>query len=189
MMRDLGRLVVLLGVLGVAVVNLFAADPCASGLQPGQRPGPYTFLVATGPQRGQLHCYICETADRPAVAVFARDLSEPLGGLVQQLDKAVLEHKKADLRAWVTFLGDDQPGLDPKVVRWGLKHAVRNVPLGVFEDAGGPPSYRLNREADVTVLLFVKQKVVANFALRSGELTEEKIGEIMKAVPRLVEAK
>ncbi len=105
--------------------------------------------------------------------------------LVHGLDQAVADHKAADLRAWVTFLGDDQPALDPEVVRWGQKHAVRNLSLGVFEDAGGPPSYRLARDADVTVLLFVKQKVTANFAFRAGELTEDKVAEVLKALPQL----
>jgi hypothetical protein len=170
----------------VLAVPLGAADPCNSGLQPGQRPGPCTFVIATGPERGRLHCYICETADRPAVAVFARTPNDALGRLVQQLDKAVLDHKKAELRAWVTFLGEDQVTLDATLVRWGQQHGVRNVPLGVFEDSGGPPSYRLHRDADVTVLLFVKQKVVANFAFRGGELTDEKVSEVIKALPRIV---
>jgi hypothetical protein len=160
-----------------------AAEPCVSGLKPGQRPGPYAALVAVGPQRGQAHCFICETADRPAVIVFARDLGEPLGKLVRGLDKALADHKGAELRAWVTFLGDDQTALDPKVVAWGKKQAVRTVPLGVFEDAGGPPSYRLSRDADVTVLLSVKQKVVRNFAFRPGELTDARIADVLKAVP------
>src|SRR5215813_14230736 len=85
----------------------FAEGPCVSGLQPGQRPGPYAAIVSAGPNRGQLHCFICETADKPAVVVFARKMSEPLGKLVQGLDKAVLANKKAELRSWVTFLTDD----------------------------------------------------------------------------------
>src|SRR5271157_498013 len=95
-----------------------AQEPCRSGLAVGQRPGPYAALVATGSLRGQSHCFICETADRPAVIVFARSLSEPLGKLAHQLDKAVVEHKAADLRAWVTFLADDHTTLDRKVVQW-----------------------------------------------------------------------
>ena len=168
-------------------VNPDQADqPCRSGLQPGQRPGPYAAVISTGPERGKSHCYICETADRPAVVVFARSLSEPLGKLCQQLDQAIAKHAKAELRAWVTFLSDDQLSLDPKVVQWGKKYALRSVPLGVFEDIGGPPSYRLAPDADVTVLLFVKQKVVANFAFREGELTEEKITLVIGALPRVV---
>jgi hypothetical protein len=160
-----------------------AADPCKSGLQPEQRPGPYSALVSTGPQRGQPHCFICETGDKPAVIVFARSLNDPLGKLVGQLDKALTEHKAADLRGWVTFLSEDQPGLDPRVVQWGKQHAIRTVPLGIFSDADGPPSYRLAQDADVTVMLYVKQKVVANFAFRAGELTDARIAEVFKALP------
>jgi hypothetical protein len=60
---------------------------------------------------------------------------------------------------------------------------VRNLPLTVFEDVDGPPSYRLSRDADVTVILFVKRKVVADFAFRDGELTEEKVADVLKALP------
>jgi hypothetical protein len=179
-------LLVLFGFFLCAVCVLRGESPCVSGLQPGQRPGPYSFVICTGPQRGQPFCYICDTADRPAVIVFARTLNEPLAKLVGQIDKAVAENKNVDLRGWVTLLADDESSLNKQVVDWGQKHAVREVPLGVFEDVNGPPSYRLSRDADVTVLLFVKQKVVANFAFRAGELTDGKISEVMKALPRIV---
>jgi hypothetical protein len=168
-----------------AAADLRSAEPCVSGLKPGQRPGPYSSLVSVGTQRGQLHCFVCETADRPSVIVFARELSEPLAKLVRGVDQALVDQKSADLRAWVTFLANDQTALDPQVVQWSKKQAIRGVPLAVFEDVVGPPSYRLNREADVTVLLAVKQKVVRNFAFRPGELTEERTAEILKAIPTL----
>lgn len=177
--------------LALALVCLFglvaaAEEPVVSGLQPGLRPGPYSSLVSVGQQRGTLHCFICETADRPAVVVFARSLSAPLGRLVRGLDKAIDAHKNTDLRAWVTFLHSDQLGLDPQVVKWSKQEAVRNVALGVFDDPVGPPSYRLNKDADVTVLLFVKQKVVNNYAFRAGELTDKKADEVLKALPQLL---
>lgn len=161
------------------------ADPCRSGPKVNQRPGPYISVVSTGQHRGQSHCFICEAADKPIVIIFARGLTDPLGKLVGKIDKALAQHKDANLRAWVTFLSDDQPGLDPKVVDWSQRHAIGSIPLGVFEDVVGPPSYLLNREADVTVLLSVKQKVMANFAFRAGELNDAAISEIMKAVPRI----
>lgn len=173
----------------LAAGTVVAAEPCVSGPKVGQRPGPYTSVVAVGPQRGKLHCFICETEDRPAVIVFARTLNEPLAQLVRGLDQALTDHKKAELRAWVTLLHDDQPGFDPKVVAWARTKALRSVPLGIYEDAGGPPTYRLNRDADVTVLLSVKQKVVRNFPFRTGDLTEAKVKEILAAVKQLAEAK
>lgn len=179
-------LVLSLAVTLAPAVRAPAADPCRSGLQPGQRPGPYSSVVVTGPHRGESYCFICETANQPAVVVFARTLSEPLGKLAAGLDKAVTDHKAANLRAWVTFLANDETALNPQVVRWGQKHAIRNVPLGVFEDVVGPPAYRLASDADVTVILFVKRKVVANFAFRAGELTEERVAEVMKAVPGIL---
>jgi hypothetical protein len=163
-----------------------AGDPCRSGLKVSQRPGPYSSVVATGPLRGQTHCFICAAADRPIVIVFARSLSDPLGKLVGGIDKALEQNKKADLRAWVTFVGEDQPAFDPRVVAWGQKHALKSVPLAIFEDPVGPPTYLLNREADVTVLLSVKQRVRANFAFRAGELTDAAVADILKSLPGIV---
>jgi hypothetical protein len=173
----------------LAALSAAAQAPLRSGLPAGQRPGPYAALVCTGPQRGQQHCFICETEDRPAVIVFARRLSDPLGKLAHRIDWALAEHKSAELRAWVTFLAEDHTGMDPKVVAWAKQHAVGTVPLGVFEDVGGPPSYRLAQGADVTVLLSVKQRVAVNFAFRAGELTDARIEEVMKALPQILKAK
>ena len=41
----------------------------------------------------------------------------------------------------------------------------------------------------VTVLLSVKQKVVANFAFRTGELNDAAITEIVRSVPKIVSVK
>ncbi len=98
------------------------------------------------------------------------------------VDKAVADHQSLGLRGWVTFLNDDQARFDPQVAQWARDHAIRHLPLGVFEDAGGPPSYRLSRDADVTVLVFVKRQVVANFAFRAGELKRQEISEVMKSL-------
>jgi hypothetical protein len=178
----------ILGIFCLVVVAA-GADPCVSGLKPGERPGPYSSVICTGDKRGESFCYICDNADRPAVIIFARTLSDPLGKLVKQLDQAVVEHKSAKLNAWVTFLNKDQASLDPKVVEWSKKHALGHVPLGVFEDEVGPPSYRLAGDADVTVILFVNQKVKANFAYRASELNDARSAEVMKALPEILPAK
>ncbi|MFO0808089.1 MAG: hypothetical protein U0746_05660 [Gemmataceae bacterium] len=160
--------------------------PCVSGLKLGQRPGPYSFQIATGPERGTTMCYVCETADKPAAIVFARTLSEPLGKLTAKLDQAIGDKRVPELRGWLTMLSDaKQTDTETKLVDWGRKHAIKVMPLGAFEDLVGPPSYRLAREADVTVLLFVKQKVVANFAFRTGELTDARIDEVAKGMEKL----
>jgi hypothetical protein len=174
-------LFVLVGMMTAAA----AETPCVSGPREGQRPGPYSFVMCTGDNRGKSHCYICETADRPAVILFARNLSAPLGKLIGKLDRALVDYRKNDLRSWVTLLHEDQSKFDPDVLAWYKKHALRHVPVGVFEDVEGPPSYRLHRDADVTVLLSVRQKVVLNRAYRAGELNDARIDEIIAGIVKI----
>jgi hypothetical protein len=171
--------------LTLALAACQTQEPCRSGLQPGARPGPYSQIVATGSHRGESFCFICDTGDKPAVIVFAHTPTDSLGKLVHGIDATIANNPKAALCSWVTFLQADQSGLDAKLVKWGQQHAIKTVPLAMVDDLGGPPSYRLNREADVTVLLSVNQKVAVNFAFRDGELTDGRIEEVLRAVAEL----
>ncbi|HUR55885.1 MAG TPA: hypothetical protein VMZ71_17240 [Gemmataceae bacterium] len=160
-------------------------DPCVSGTPVGKRPGPYSFLVATGAQRGQQTCYICDQHEggKPGVVVFARSLNDQTGKLLSKLDAEGVAKKDAGFKVWMTQLAE-KADLDT-LAKWAQKQGLKNCPVGAFEDADGPPAYKLSKDADVTVLLFVKQKVVANFAFRSGELDDKKIDEVMKSAPLL----
>lgn len=160
-----------------------------SGTPVGKRPGPYSFLVATGPQRGQQTCYICEQheGNKPAAVVFARSTSDSLGKLLAKLDAAAIAEKDSGCKVWMTLLAE-KADLDA-LAKWAQKQGLKSAPVGAFEDADGPPSYKLHKDADVTVILFTKQKVVANFAFRTGELDDKAIEKVMKAVPQLFETK
>jgi hypothetical protein len=166
-----------------------AEDPCVSGVPVGKRPGPYSFLVATGKERGQQTCYICEQheGNKPAAVVFARSTNDKLGKLLARLEAAGANKKDSGYRVWMTLLAE-KADLDA-LAAWAQKQGLKTVPVGAFEDADGPPSYKLHKDADVTVLLFTKQKVVANFAFRAGELTDKSIDEVVKAVPLVFEKK
>jgi hypothetical protein len=159
-------------------------DPCVSGPQVGQRPGPYSFLVATGPERGQPTCYVCETAEKPGVIVFARSVSEPLGKLLAACDEAVAARPKDAMRAWATVLGEKTIGLDD-LGRWATKSGLKAVPVGVFDDPVGPPSYKLADDANFTVVAFENRKVIANFAFRPGELDDAAVKRVAVQLTRL----
>jgi hypothetical protein len=161
-----------------------AKDPVVSGPQIGERPGPYSFLIASGPERGQQTCYVCETADKPGIIVFARSVSDPLGRLLAACDDAVARRPKDAMRAWMTVLGEKTIGLD-ELGKWAKQKGLKSVPVGVFDDAAGPPSYKLARDADVTVLLFVNRKVVVNAAFRPGELDDGAVKRLADEMARL----
>jgi hypothetical protein len=159
------------------------SDPCVSGVPVGKRPGPYSFLVATGPDRGKQTCYICEQLDKPTAVVFVRSLSDNAGKLMAAFDAEAAKQTDAGFKAWMTHVTKtaDLDGL----AKWAQTQGLKSCPVGEFEDADGPPAYKLAADADVTIMLFVNQKVTANFAFRAGELTDEKVKEVAKALPEL----
>ena len=170
--------------IALTLLPVFAlAAPVTSGVAVGQRPGPYSFLVATGTERGKQTCYICEQGEKPTAVVFVRTLNEPVGKLLAGLDAEMSARKDSGFKAWLTLLAG-KADLD-ELAKWSKSTGIKNAPVGAFEDVDGPPSYKLHNDAEVTVLLFVKEKVVANFAFRPGELTEKRIPEVMKQLPRL----
>jgi hypothetical protein len=175
-------LVLLLGALQAS------ADPGASGLQIGMKPGPYSFLVATGAQRGQQTCFVCETAEKPAVVVFTRKLGDPLAKLLSKCDEFLGKQPNDSVRCWMTLLGEKTATLD-ELAKWSKQAGLKNVPVGVFDDPAGPPSYRLADNAEVTVLLWVNRKVIANFTFRAGELNDDAVKKIAETMPKLIEKK
>lgn len=154
-----------------------------SGPQPGKKFGPYTFLVATGPNRGTSHCYVCETGDNPAVIILARATSESLGELAKLVDKEL--QKQPKLKGWITFVGMSQPAKEPELLQWSKTLGLRSLPVGIFEAAAGPPGYKLHAEAEVTVLLVKSSKVVHNFAYPAKGLTTVEVKKIAAMVPGL----
>jgi hypothetical protein len=189
-----GDFYTMIRVLPVALVVALAApptaaEPLAPGTSVGKRPGPYSFLVATGPQRGKQTCYICEQhdADRAGMVVFARTTSPALGKLLAQLDAAALAKKDTNCKAWMTLLAE-KADLDA-LAQWAQKEGLKALPVGAFEDADGPPAYKLHKDADVTVILFTKQKATATFAFRAGELDAAATARVLKAVGELFDTK
>ncbi len=165
----------------LSVSPLLLASPSEAAPPVGKKAGPYSFLVATGPQRGQPTCYVCEQGDKPTAVVFARTTSAPLGTLMARLDAAAAARKADGFKAWLTVL---TPTADlDALAKWAQTHALKETPVGAFEDADGPPAYTLAADADVTVVLFVKRAVVGTFAIKAGELTDAKMAEIVKALP------
>jgi hypothetical protein len=162
----------------------WAGAPVRSGLDIGQRPGPYSSLVVVGQQRGTQHCFVCESENKPIVIVFARTPSEPVGKLVHQLD-SIIKKSTAELRGWATFLAPDALPIESKLIAWSQKYATGGVPITVFEDIIGPPAYRLGADADVTVSLSADRKVIATYAYRSGELNDSAIAAIVQAAGKL----
>jgi hypothetical protein len=175
---------------------LAAAEELKSGPQPGESiPGPFHYLNVNGPHAGNPHCLVCEFGLRPAVLVFVREISadkSSLTNLLQKLDEAVDRYKNAELRAGVVVLNDDFANEQTRkeLVR-KLESSAKDLKhvLVALDGAAGPEKYKINKDVDVTVLLYNRHKVVANFAYAKDKLTDKDVITIMAAVKKTVGAK
>src|SRR5262249_34994860 len=68
------------------------------------------------------------------------------------------------------------------------KDGIKTTILSILENRAGPPEYKLAKDADVTVILYAKRKVVANHAFKKGELNAKAIDTIMADVPKILPA-
>jgi hypothetical protein len=112
-----------------------------------------------------------------------------LTGLVKKIDQQLeaVTGKTADpVGVYVIFV-KDADGLDKQLHGIAEKEALKRVNLCI----GAPPEvYEVSPQADVTVVIYSLarrgQPVMANFALRKGELDEAKTDAIVKALSEVL---
>lgn len=121
------------------------------------------------------------------VTVFAREITDNLASLVRKVDEQVGKHKDDKLSSFVVVLTDDPDKIESKLKELAEKHDIEDVPLTLFDGDAGPPSYKIAKDADVTVLLWRKTEVKANHAFSKGELDEKAIDKIIADIPKILE--
>ena len=117
------------------------------------------------------------------VCVFARNTSEPLASLVKQIDQKIAENRQ--LKSFVVVLGQTPDKTKGELKKLASEKSIKNVPLTMFGEPGGPPDYELSRNADVTVLMWEGHKVKVNHAFK-GELTDKDIGAVVADIPKVL---
>ena len=108
--------------------------------------------------------------------------------LVKKIDEATAKHADDEMGSFVVVCTADQDGTAKKLKELARKEKIRHTVLTVY-DAAGPEDYKLAKEADVTVLLYVDKEVKANYAFRKGEMTDKDIEKILAGLPKILPAK
>jgi hypothetical protein len=171
--------------LAFLVAGAMAAESLKSGPQVGDDvPGPFHPLNVTGPNAGEKFCLYCKNGSNPVAMVFARDVSDSLTKLITKIDAATAEHKDAKLGSFVVFLNDTED-LPNKLKDVAAKAEIKNTILSI-DNAGGPPEYKVAKDADVTVVLYNKRQVKANYAFPKGELKGEDIDKIVADISKIL---
>jgi hypothetical protein len=116
---------------------------------------------------------------RPVVNIFAREITDDLASLVKQVDEVVANNADKKMAAFLVVLAEDADAAAPKLEELAKKHGIKHVPLTIFDGESGPSSYKIAKDADLTVLMWLKRDVKANHALKKGELDTKKVKEIV----------
>jgi hypothetical protein len=119
--------------------------------------------------------------------VFAREVSDPLTSLVKKIDAAVAKNSDCSMGSFVVFCSDEE-GLDNKLKELAKKEKIDKVILTI-DNPQGPQQYNVAKDADVTVVLYEKREVKANFAFKKGELKDKDIDKVIADLSKIIPKK
>ena len=107
-------------------------------------------------------------------------IGKPVAELVKKLDATVAKAGQEKMGAAVIFLSSDD-NIKETVAAMQKDAGVKNVSLAV-DGPKGPEAYKVSKDADVTVIIYNKKKVLANHAFDKfdAEGVEKVVGSISK---------
>ncbi|OWK43625.1 hypothetical protein [Fimbriiglobus ruber] len=174
----------------IALVAGFAgAAELKSGPQPGEKvPGPFVPLNINGGSAGEKHCLYCENGTNPVVMIFARTPECPgTQKLIKAVDETTAKNSSCKMGSFVVFLSDEEK-LDAKLKEMAEKEKLKKLVLSI-DSPSGPQKYNVNKDADLTVVLYTDREVKVSHAFKKGEIKDADIEAILKDVSKILPTK
>jgi hypothetical protein len=116
--------------------------------------------------------------------IFAREVSGPLTSLVKKIDAETAKNAKKNMGSFVVFLNDNE-GLAKDLKQLAEKEGITKTVLTI-DNPAGPEAYTVAKDAEITVVLYNKRNVEANYSFKKGELNDTTIEQIVKDVSKIV---
>ena len=174
------------GVVLFVASAVFSAEPKSATLQVGDAVEAFYVKDVTGPAAGTELCYRCRYGNRPVISIFTRKVTDQVASLAKEVDATVGQHADKDLAGFVVVLTDDPAAQEEALRKLAKDNGLKNVPLTTFNDVGGPRNYKLAKDAEVTVMMWVDGKLQVNEALKAGDLSKDKIAALVKESDKIV---
>jgi hypothetical protein len=180
---------VALAVAFALVAGAFAAETTlVSGPQVDQKvPGPFEPLNVTGEKAGQKNCLFCSNGEHPVAMIFAREVTPAVTKLIKKIDEETAKNEGCSMGSFVVFLSD-KDGLEGQLKDLAKDNDFKKVVLSIDQPAG-PPKYKVNKDAEVTVVLYTDRTVKANYAFRKGEMQDKDIEMVVSDLPKILPSK
>ena len=90
------------------------------------------------------------------------------------------------MRGFVVLLTDDPDQAEEDLKAFAKKHKIENMPLTYFDGVAGPANYKIAKDAEVTVNLWIKLKSKANHVFEKDQLKKANIDEILKDTDKIL---
>jgi rhodanese-related sulfurtransferase len=134
-----------------------------SGRPVGAVTPSFRVIDVTGKYKGQDTCYVCEYGTAPTIIGFFKDTGEQTADLIEKMDQLVAQESPKNLKGVAVIVA----GPDSKP--WLEKLAQdKNIKIPLVYLANGPKDlgmrlYKINPQADNTILVNNNRQVVDNF--------------------------
>jgi hypothetical protein len=109
-----------------------------------------------------------------------------LTSLVKKVNEANKEQGKK-MGSFVVLLSDEE-GMEKKLKELAEKEKLDKTAL-TFDNPTGPKSYKIDKSADVTVILYKDKTVKVNRTYKKGEFKAEEVDTILKDLPKILDDK
>lgn len=169
----------------LVVSGIAFADDVTSGLPVGEKVPAFNVRDITGPSVGKTLCYRCQYGARPVVTIFTRGMNENVTELVKKIDGKVGENSDKKMAAFVVFLTDDSDAVEPKIEALAKDNKIKNTPLTLIEGSG-PANYKLAKDAEVTVMMWVNSEVKVNQAFAKGGLDKKAVDSLVAETKKIL---
>jgi len=166
-------------------ITLAEETTVKSGPQVGEElAGPFHPLNINGKSAGKKNCLYCENGQAPVVMIFAREPNAQLTKLLKKVDSACTKNTGCKMASFVVFCSDKED-LKSELETCAKKNDLKKVVLAI-DNPAGPKGYKVARDADVTVVLYVDRTVKANRAFKKGEMKDKDIDNIIKDLSKIL---
>lgn len=119
--------------------------------------------------------------------IFAREITPGLTSLVKKIDAAAVENKSARMGSFVVLMTDDDK-MEETLKKMAEKEGLKKVVLTI-DNPNGPPKWKIEKNADVTVVLYAKQTVKETMAFEKGKLDDKAIEKVIAGLDTIAPKK
>lgn len=180
--------------MGLALVGTFCMDSpsaTAAGLSQGDPLGAFYVTKIGGGHEdgvevGEDLCYRCRYGSRPMAIAFVRSVDGKVPELAKSLAAMTETFEGENFRALVTVLDADGEQAKAMAEKLSDTFAESVVPITVAKDhATGPLNYRIDADAEVTVVIASDSQVSA---VQTGTAKDLDLAQVRKSVEAMLEA-